>query len=189
MARYIRSKTRIVRRLGALPSFTKKTSHKKQSPGEHGTDITRVTSSQYGIRLQEKQKIKFGYGVSAKQLLGYMFQAKRNVISTGYALLQILEMRLDCILYTLECRSTIPACRQLVNHGHVRVNGKIVNIPSYQCVKNDVITIAPKFQVPLKSTPYINVNGMGCEIIKKVNPYDVKSGLELRHIVEFYSRK
>jgi small subunit ribosomal protein S4 len=191
MARYLKSRIRIIRRLGVLPSLTVKVSQKKLSPGEHGKDMGRHKNSQYGTCLNEKQKVKFAYGVSGRQMLRYMVEAKRRTMATGYAFLQLLEMRLDTVLYTLQCFPTLPACRQCINHGHVKVNDRRVNIPSYQCKPKDVIALLPRFQKKLRGAHHLSLvnSGLGCTVVQNVNPYNLKRDLELRHIVEFYSRK
>ncbi|KAI4980584.1 hypothetical protein ZWY2020_021069 [Hordeum vulgare] len=95
---------------------------------------------QYRIRLQEKQKLRFHYGLTERQLLRYVHIAGKAKRSTGQVLLQLLEMRLDNILFRLGMASTIPWARQLVNHRHILVNGRIVNIPSFRCKPRDIIT-------------------------------------------------
>jgi small subunit ribosomal protein S4 len=128
-----------VRRLGDLPGLTRKTPRRAYPPGQHGQ--ARKKRSEYAIRLEEKQKLRFNYGISEKQLLRYVRRARRATGSTGQTLLQLLEMRLDNTVFRLGMAGTIPAARQLVNHGHVTVNGRVVNIPSYQCRPGEVIGI------------------------------------------------
>jgi small subunit ribosomal protein S4 len=94
--------------------------------------------------LDEKQKLRFNYGLSERQLLRYVRKARRVSGSTGQVLLQFLEMRLDNTVFRLGMAPTIPAARQLVNHGHIRVNDRSVNIPSYQCRPGDVISVQNK---------------------------------------------
>ena len=101
----------------------------------------RKKKSQYRIRLEEKQKLRFHYGLTERQLLKYVRIAGKAKGSTGQVLLQLLEMRLDNILFRLGMASTIPAARQLVNHRHILVNGHIVDIPSYRCKPRDIITV------------------------------------------------
>jgi small subunit ribosomal protein S4 len=128
-----------VRRLGDLPGLTRKTPRRSYPPGQHGQ--TRKKRSEYAIRLEEKQKLRFNYGISEKQLLRYVRRARRATGSTGQSLLQMLEMRLDNTVFRMGMAGTIPAARQLVNHGHVTVNGRVVNIPSYQCRPGEVISV------------------------------------------------
>mgnify|MGYP000647980953 FL=1 len=139
MSRYRGPRLRIVRRLGDLPGLTRKSPRRAYPPGQHGQ--ARKKRSEYAIRLEEKQKLRFNYGITERQLLRYVRKARRATGSTGQALLQMLEMRLDNTVFRMGMAPTIPAARQLVNHGHVTVNGKSVNIPSYQCRPGEVIAV------------------------------------------------
>ena len=147
MARYTGPRIRIIRRLGLLPGLTRKnTKNRTKTPGQHGKLIFTKTkrsslSDDYRERLFEKQKLRFNYGITEKQLVAYYREAKRQTGATGSILLELLETRLDCILYRLGFAPTIPAARQLVNHGHIVVNNKKVNIASFQCQEKDKITI------------------------------------------------
>ncbi|MEM9540888.1 MAG: 30S ribosomal protein S4 [Cyanobacteria bacterium P01_E01_bin.42] len=139
MARYRGPRLRVVRRLGELPGLSRKTPRRAYPPGQHGQN--RRKRSEYAIRLEEKQKLRFNYGVSEKQLMRYMLKARRTTGSTGEKLLQLLEMRLDNTVFRLGMAGTIPGARQLVNHGHLTVNDRVVNIASYQCRPGDVIKV------------------------------------------------
>jgi small subunit ribosomal protein S4 len=139
MARYRGPRLRVTRRLGDLPGLTRKTAKRSYPPGQHGQG--RRKRSEYAIRLEEKQKLRFNYGVSEKQLVRYVRKARRATGSTGQVLLQLLEMRLDNTVFRLGMAGTIPAARQLVNHGHVTVNGRVVDIASYQCRSGDVVGV------------------------------------------------
>lgn len=139
MSRYRGPRLRIVRRLGDLPGLTRKSARRSYPPGQHGQ--ARRKRSEYAIRLEEKQKLRYNYGVTEKQLLRYVRKARRATGSTGQALLELLEMRLDNTVFRLGMAGTIPGARQLVNHGHVMVNGREVNIASYQCRPGDVIMV------------------------------------------------
>lgn len=145
MVRYTGPKIRIVRRLGLLPGLTRKNTNRSTTPGQHGKMIFTKTkrsslSDDYKERLLEKQKIRFNYGVTEKQLLSYYKEAKRRQGATGTLLLELLESRLDCVVYRLGFAPTIPAARQIVNHGHIVVNKKNINIPSFLCQKGDIIS-------------------------------------------------
>jgi|TARA_B110000902_G_scaffold256065_1_gene322286 small subunit ribosomal protein S4 len=146
MSRYLGPKLKITRRLGTLPGFTQKISNRKKTPGQHGTEINPDTSasSNYGQRLMEKQKLRFNYGISESKLLSYVNKAKKKQGSTGILLLQMLELRLDNIVYKLGFAPTIQASRQMVKHRHILVNNQSVNIPSFQCTVGDEITLKPK---------------------------------------------
>ncbi len=139
MSRYRGPRLRVVRRLGELPGLTRKNPRRAYPPGQHGQ--ARKKRSEYAIRLEEKQKLRFNYGVSEKQLISYVKKARRSQGSTGKRLLELLEMRLDNTVFRLGMAGTIPGARQLVSHGHVTVNGRVVDIPSYQCRPGDVIGV------------------------------------------------
>ncbi len=139
MSRYRGPRLRVVRRLGDLPGLTRKSARKAYPPGQHGQ--ARKKKSEYCIRLEEKQKLRFNYGVTERQLLRYVKKARRAGGSTGQIILQQLEMRLDNTCFRLGMGPTIPAARQVVNHGHITVNGRVVSIPSYQCRAGDVIGV------------------------------------------------
>ena len=139
MARYTGAKLRITRRLGDLPGLTSKKGNSNRRPGQHGANQKKLT--QYAIRLEEKQKIRFNYGLSEKQLMNYIKQAKKIKGTTGTILLQLLEMRLDNLVFRLGLAPTIAAARQLVSHGHITVNQLPVSIPSYQCQPGDKLSI------------------------------------------------
>jgi small subunit ribosomal protein S4 len=146
MSRYRGPKLKISRRLGILPGLTTKKSRKINRPGKDGNANadTGKKLTEYGVRLEEKQKLKFNYGLTENQLFRYVKEARRRQGVTGLILLQLLEMRLDTICYNLGYAKSIAQARQLVNHGHVTVNKKKVNIPSFQCRLNDVIGIKEK---------------------------------------------
>nr|AUW36727.1 ribosomal protein S4 [Campylopus cf. robillardei O'Shea M 7388a p.p.]WIA47451.1 ribosomal protein S4 [Campylopus fragilis]WIA47453.1 ribosomal protein S4 [Campylopus fragilis] len=139
MSRYRGPRVKIIRRLGTLPGLTNKTSQLKSNSITQSTSNKKI--SQYRIRLEEKQKLRFHYGITERQLLNYVRIARKAKGSTGQVLLQLLEMRLDNIIFRLGMAPTIPGARQLVNHRHVLVNNYIVNIPSYRCKPQDFITI------------------------------------------------
>jgi small subunit ribosomal protein S4 len=144
MSRYRGPRLRITRRLGDLPGLTRKTARRAYPPGQHGQN--RKKRSEYAIRLEEKQKLRFNYGLTEKQLLRYVRKARRVTGSTGQVLLQLLEMRLDNTVFRMGMAPTIPAARQLVNHGHVTVNGRPVNIASYQCRPGEEIAVRNREQ-------------------------------------------
>jgi small subunit ribosomal protein S4 len=138
MSRYRGPRLKIVRRLKTpLPGLT--------SSSVVNSNITsksqRKDKSEYRIRLEEKQKLRFHYGITERQLLRYVRIAKKAKGSTGQVLLQLLEMRLDNIIFRLGMAPTIPAARQLVNHGHVLVNDRVVDIPSYRCKPQEILVI------------------------------------------------
>nr|YP_009489831.1 ribosomal protein S4 [Paeonia brownii]AFM83681.1 ribosomal protein S4 [Paeonia brownii]AWH11101.1 ribosomal protein S4 [Paeonia brownii] len=137
MSRYRGPRFKKIRRLGALPGLTSK---RPRATGDLRNQLRSGKRSQYRIRLEEKQKLRFHYGLTERQLLKYVRIAGKAKGSTGQVLLQLIEMRLDTILFRLGMASTIPGARQLVNHRHILVNGRIVDIPSYRCKPQDIIT-------------------------------------------------
>jgi small subunit ribosomal protein S4 len=138
---------KIIRRFGVqLPGLTRKGADKKPyPPGQHGQSKTgRRKTSEFRRLLEEKQKVRFNYGVSEGQLRRYLALARKLPGRTGDNLLGILERRLDNIVFRMGFAPTIPAARQLVSHGNVRVNGKKVDRPSYLTESGDEVSVAPK---------------------------------------------
>jgi small subunit ribosomal protein S4 len=141
MARYTGPRVRISRRFG-VPIFgpTKYLERRNYGPGVHGPKSRRKTTD-YGLGLIEKQKLRYYYGLMEKQFRGVYEKAKNKRGITGETMLQILETRLDNVVFHLGFGNTRAAARQLVGHGHVTVNGRKVSIPSYALKVNDVISI------------------------------------------------
>nr|YP_009447031.1 ribosomal protein S4 [Adenocalymma pedunculatum]YP_009447200.1 ribosomal protein S4 [Adenocalymma subspicatum]YP_009477301.1 ribosomal protein S4 [Pleonotoma albiflora]AVM82366.1 ribosomal protein S4 [Adenocalymma scabriusculum]AVM83135.1 ribosomal protein S4 [Adenocalymma calcareum]AVM83303.1 ribosomal protein S4 [Adenocalymma cladotrichum]AVM83798.1 ribosomal protein S4 [Adenocalymma gracielzae]AVM84498.1 ribosomal protein S4 [Adenocalymma validum] len=200
MSRYRGPRFKKIRRLGALPGLTNK------SP-KAGSDLRNQPrsgkKSGYSIRLEEKQKLRFHYGLTERQLLKYVRIARKVKGPTGPVLLQLLEMRLDNILFRLGMASTIPAARQLVNHRHILVNGRIVDIPSYRCKPRDIIT--PKDEQKSRTLIQNSLNSSPHEEVPKhltLQPFQYKGlvnqiidrkwvGLEIDEtiVIEYYSRQ
>jgi len=204
MSRYRGPKLRITRRLGTLPGLTQKKSKKTDRPGQHGKSGSgdkKIT--EYGLRLEEKQKLKFNYGLTESQLFSYVKEARRRQGVTGLILLQLLEMRLDSICFTLGFAPTIANARQIVNHGHITVNGKVVDIPSFQCRINDVIGVKPKqtsknlIQKNLETVKFAelpnHVSFDKSKLEAKITNYcdreDILLELDELLVIEFYSRR
>ena len=146
MSRYLGPKLKITRRLGNLPGLTRKQSKKDSRPGQHGRKYKEENKkpTEYGVRLEEKQKLKFNYGLTESRLYLYVKEARRRKGITGLILLQLLAMRLDSLCFILGFAPTISSARQLVNHGHITINGEVITIPSFQCRLKDRIGIKPK---------------------------------------------
>lgn len=144
MARYTGPKTKIARKFGE-PIFgdDKVLAKKNYPPGQHGANRRKKTS-EYGAQLREKLKAKYTYGVLERQFRNLFEKAARTKGITGEVLLQLLESRLDNVVYRLGLAASRPAARQLVLHKHICVNGKNVNIPSYRVMPGDVITVREK---------------------------------------------
>lgn len=144
MARYTGPKTRIARKFGEpIYGEDKVLANKNYQPGQHGQNRRRKTS-EYGQQLKEKQKAKYTYGVLERQFRNLFEHAARTKGITGEVLLQLLESRLDNVVYRLGLAPSRPAARQLVLHKHICVNGQPVNIPSYRVKPGDVVTVREK---------------------------------------------
>ncbi|HIW29332.1 MAG TPA: 30S ribosomal protein S4 [Candidatus Luteococcus avicola] len=151
MARYTGPMTKKSRRLGTdLVGNDKSFEKRPYPPGVHGRGRTK--DSEYSLQLREKQKARFAYGVLEKQFRRYYAEADRVPGKTGDALLQILESRLDNVIYRAGFAATRRQARQLVVHGHFLVNGQKVNIPSFRVSQYDVIDVRPK---SLEMTPLV----------------------------------
>ncbi len=144
MARYIGPKSRIARRFGeAIFGPDKVLDKRNYAPGQHGVN-RRKKMSEYGTQLAEKQKAKYTYGVLERQFRLLFAKASRIKGITGEILLQLLESRLDNIVYRLGIAPTRAAARQLVSHRHITVDGKVVNIPSYEVKPGQVVAVREK---------------------------------------------
>ena len=150
MANYTGPKVRLSRRVGVAISDTPKHTSKRQltPPGQHGFRGRRLRD--YGIRLQEKQKLRYHYNVMEKQFRGLVDEAVRRTGNSGQILIQLLEQRLDNVVRRMGVARTIWSARQVVAHGHVLVNGKKVDRPSYQIKPGDVVTFKEKSQKVLR---------------------------------------
>ena len=207
MSRYRGPRLRIVRRLGKgviLPGLTTKSSLKEQPPGKpKASDGKGQKATEYGIRLTEKQKLKFNYGLTEKQLFRYVKEARRRKGVTGLILLQLLEMRLDTLCFTPGFAKSIAQARQLVNHGHITVNKKVVNIPSFQCQLSDVISVKEKTTSKnlvtnnlkanqpneISSNLEFNDSKLQATVLDYCDRDDVQLQLNELLVVEYYSRR
>lgn len=142
MARYTGPKSKIARKFQE-PIFgaDKALEKKKYAPGQHGQNKRRAKLSEYGTQLQEKQKAKYTYGILERQFRKIFAQASRKAGITGENLLQLLESRLDNVVFRMGIAPTRSAARQLVNHRHIVVNGNVVGIPSYQLRPGDIVEV------------------------------------------------
>lgn len=144
MARYTGPKTKIARKFGEpIYGPDKVLSRRNFPPGQHGQNKRRKTS-EYGVQLREKQKAKYTYGVLERQFRNLFEKASGMKGITGEILLQLLESRLDNVVYRLGIAPSRPAARQLVLHRHITVNGEIVNIPSFQVQPGDIVGVREK---------------------------------------------
>ena len=205
MSRYRGPKLKISRRLGILPGLTTKKSKKINRPGKDGNSNadTGKKLTEYGVRLEEKQKLKFNYGLTETQLYRYIKEARRRQGVTGLILLQLLEMRLDTICFTLGYAKSIAQARQLVNHGHITVNKKVVDIPSFQCRLNDIIGVKEKnssktlVENNIKNSQLTNLSShlkfdnskLEAKILDYCDRNDIALPLDELLVIEHYSRR
>ncbi len=145
MARYTGSTSKVARKFGE-PIFGPDSALQKRNyaPGQHGPSKRRGKKTEYGIQLQEKQKAKYTYGVLERQFSNLFAEAERRPGITGEILIQLLEQRLDNVVFRMGIAPSRRAARQLVNHGHIMVDGKVVNIPSFSVKQGMVIAVRPK---------------------------------------------
>jgi len=205
MARYTGPRLRISRRFG-MPIFgggneNKILERRSFAPGVHGPKARRKHTD-YGLGLIEKQKLRYYYGVLERQFRGVYERALRRRGVTGEQMLQILETRLDNVVYALGFATTRPAARQLVVHGHVRVNGKKVDRPSYPLRVNDVIDIRDNVksrQIAAKnlegstsrSVPdwlSVTKDAFKGVVMRVPSQEEIKPIANVQAVVEFYSR-
>lgn len=168
-------------------------------PGQHGTRGRRKVS-EHGKQLREKQKLKFMYGVSESQMKSYFKKAKRRTGNTGLYMSQYLERRLDSIVYRLGFAPTQAAARQLISHKHIKVNEKMMSIPSYQAVVGDVISFAhdktAKLPVVENSMArkdlimpdWVERQGLNGKLVKDPSSDIIEKQINVRLVIEFYSR-
>ena len=147
MSRYTGPRARVSRRLGTNIWGTKGETialdKRPYPPGEHGRSRRRGSVSEFLLQLQEKQKARFSYGLTERQFRNIFAEASRRQGVTGENMLQYLELRLDNVIYRAGWAATRPQARQFVGHGHVNVNGRRVDIPSYRLRKGDVVELRP----------------------------------------------
>jgi small subunit ribosomal protein S4 len=200
VARYTGPQVKLSRREGvALTDKCQKyLDRRPYPPGEHGRG--RIRQSEYLLQLREKQKTRRFYGVLEKQFRRYYEKASRQPGITGENLLRMLEQRLDNVVYRLGFAATRRQARQLVGHGHFRVNGKKVNIPSYQVRPDDVITVKPGSNAepiirsatelvasvaPWLQADYDALNG---KVLKVPERAEIDTPVSEQLIVEYYSK-
>src|SRR3989304_4478735 len=199
MARYTGPKDRLSRREG-FDLFGKgaKLTRLGVPPGVHGPKGVRG-SSQYGRQLREKQKVKRLYGVLEKQFRNYVEEALKTRGNTGERLIQLLESRLDNVVFRLGFAPTRPASRQLVSHRHVLVDGKKVNIPSYRVKPGEIISLTPKglavpsvkamFEIKEFKLPnWLERKAAVGKVVSEPKAEDIIEPISVQDIVEFYSR-
>jgi small subunit ribosomal protein S4 len=201
MARYTGPVTRKSRRLKVdLVGGDQAFERRPYPPGQHGRG--RIKESEYLLQLQEKQKARFTYGVLERQFSKYYKEAVRRPGKTGENLMQLLESRLDNVVYRAGLARTRRQSRQLVSHGHFTVNGKAVNVPSYQVSKWDIIDVRPKsmstlpFEVaratlgdrPIRAWLQVVPSNMRILVHQLPERTQIDTPVQEQLIVEFYSK-
>lgn len=206
MARYLGPKLKLSRREGTdlfLKSGIRPLDSKCKAetiPGQHGARRGRL--SDYGVQLREKQKVRRTYGVLEKQFRGYYKEAARLKGATGENLLQLLECRLDNVVYRMGFGSTRAECRQLVSHKSITVNGGVVNIPSFQISEGDVVAIRQKAKAQLRIKSALELAGQRTAVdwvtvdttklegkfARKPDREDLPAEINESLIVELYSK-
>ena len=203
MSRYRGPKIRVLKRLGPLPGFGLKINQKlekltklkkfKKRILTSNISKNRDKKSPFSIRLKEKQKLRYHYGLTERNLLQYVreakIQARKKQISTVKILLNGLEMRLDNIIFKLGFVPTIPSARQLITHGHICLNGKKITIPSFQCSKNDIITWKKPRKIKVKKFQQSFLSRRNKNV--KVQQHALqKKSLNINEllVIEYYSR-
>ena len=200
MARYTGPQHKLSRRLGfSTLENGKDLARRPYAPGQHGTD-RRKKLSEYGVQLQEKQKVRFLYGLNEKQFHKVFDRASKMHGITGEDLLFLLESRLDNLVYRMGLSNTRRGARQLVNHGHILVNGKKVNIPSYTCKVGDVISVKeqslshPAMLASLEATTSTKAfvefdkKKMSGTYVRRPDRSELSPEINEALIVEFYNR-
>jgi len=203
MARHTGSKWKLSRREGVDLFYRSGSKYQKegrvnQPPGVHGPKQYRSKSSGYNQQLREKQKAKRIYGILEKQFRRYYEEAVRSKSNTAETMFQLLERRLDNIIFRLGLAKTRAQARQLVNHGNVFVDGKRVNIPSFQAKVDNIITLSPKankfsfisenleqkYDIPT----WLNLKGTVSKLVSLPSAADSDIDIKFNLIIEFYSR-
>ena len=206
MARYTDSVCRICRREGAklflkgTRCYTKKCAFERRPspPGQHG--VRRRKVGEYGLQLREKQKVRKTYGVLERQFRNYFIAAENRPGVTGENLLRMLEMRLDNLVYRMGLATSRSQARQLILHGHWTVNGRRVNIPSYQVRENDVIAIkagtgaetvirdATELVAQVPAWLQADHDALTAKVLRKPERAEIAAPVQEQLIVELYSK-
>jgi small subunit ribosomal protein S4 len=202
MARYRGPKSKIARKFGE-PIFgpDKVFEHKNYPPGMHGLSSKRRKKSEYGLQLREKQKAKYTYGILERQFRGLFHQAQASQGVTGEVLLQLLESRLDNVVFRLGIAKTRAAARQFVSHKHIVVNGNVVNIPSFLVKPGDIVGVREKSQAMEEITDSLHSrrstryewlewanDQMAGKFLNRPEREEIPENIKEQLIVELYSK-
>lgn len=193
-----------MRALGVdLPGLSRKSIEARPTPpGQHGAKAVRRRKSDFGIKLQEKQKLRFNYGLTERQLRRLILDARKGNTPTGETLLQLLERRLDNVVFRAGLAPTIPAARQLVSHRHIKLNGRLVNIPSIRLRVGDEISIKteslnmPLVIESLKELSLVRPEWLSWDEASKIAKVahlpaadDVPFPVDVQQVVEYYANR
>lgn len=201
MSNYTGPKVRLSRKLGIglTPKARKYMERKPYAPGQHGNSKRRAKVSVYGQQLVEKQRLRYQYHIHERQMRRYMDKATRKLGNTGEILVQLLESRLDAIVFRAGLARSIYAARQYVTHGHIEINGKKVDIPSCQVNVNDVVSVREKsrklpcFQDAIRQSappPYLELSKSNLSVKYLYLPprEEVTIVCDVPLVIEYYSR-
>lgn len=202
MARYTGPKSKIARKFGEPIFGTDKAFEKKNyPPGAHGANKRRRKASEYGIQLKEKQKVKYTYGMLEKQFRNLFEKASRSKGVTGEVLLQLLESRLDNVVFRMGVSPTRDGARQLVSHRHITVNGNVVNIPSYSLSPGDQVGVRERSKSLIVITDSLESNRAGSsswiewdgaemtgKFLNRPEREEIPENIKEQLIVELYSK-
>ncbi len=201
MSRYTGPVNKLARQVGedlSLKSNPLKVARRLMvRPGQHGSKGRRKLSD-YAVQLKEKQKIRYIYGLTEKQLRRVYDEASRSQLATGTQLLSLLERRLDNVIYRLGWAPTRASARQVVSHGHVQLNGRKMNVPSHQVNVNDVITLTSKAnKIPVvhagleedaKVSAWLEKKQAAAKVIRYPEREDISEAIVEQLVIEYYSR-
>lgn len=198
---YTGPKVKLSRKIGTpiTSKASKYMQRKPYGPGQHGPSKRRGKMSDYGKQLLEKQRLRLQYNVSEKQMRNYYKKASQMTGNTAEILVQLLETRLDAFVYRAGLARSVYMARQLVNHGHILVNGKRVDIPSYRVKVNDVVSLKPKsrknetIQEAIRAAAppsYIELSkaDFSAKLLGIPAREDIPVVCEVNFVVEYYSR-
>ncbi|MDR1887775.1 MAG: 30S ribosomal protein S4 [Zoogloeaceae bacterium] len=202
MSRYTGPRLKVMRALGLdLPGLSRKTiAERSNPPGQHGAKPKRKSS--FALQLMEKQKLRMNYGLSERQMRRVVREARSAKGSAGEKIAEFLERRLDNVVFRAGFAPTIPAARQLVNHGHLQVNGRRVDIASYRLRVGDIVTLRPKSATldcvketlaePALTRPewlHWDEQNRGAKIAHLPAGDDIPFPVSLQLVVEYYSQR
>ncbi|MBU0667597.1 30S ribosomal protein S4 [Patescibacteria group bacterium] len=202
MSKYTGPKYRLCRREGINLFGNEKYNLKKKNyaPGQHGPKGTFSKQSEYARQLREKQKLKRFYGITERQMLNYYKKATRKKEITGTTMLKELESRFDNVIFRAGLANSRPQARQMVNHGHFKVNGIRMNIPSYQVKTGDKFEIVDRVKGSSlygnldkkKFAPAtwikIDLKKLGGEVVRELEEEDLEKAIQMNLVVEYYSK-